>query len=62
MATRLNAELIVRRILYIRSTKEAAIQVASHELPKGQFCKKRSRCLDCQENEDEFEAFYVYFC
>ena len=40
MATRLSAELIVRRIRYIRSTKEAAIQVASHELPRGQFCKK----------------------
>ena len=60
MATRLNAELIIRRIHYIRPTKEAAIQVASHGLPKGQFWEHSPSWFNCQENEDAYNAFYVY--
>ena len=60
MATRLNAELIIRRIHYIRPTKEAAIQVASHGLPKGQFWEHSPSWFNCYKNEDAYNAFYVY--
>ena len=58
MATRSNAELIIRRIHYIRPTKEAATQVAYHGLPKGQFWKHSPNWFNCQENEDAYNTFF----
>ena len=52
VATRLNAELIIRRIHYIRPIEEAAVQEASHGLPNGQLWEHSPSWFDCQENED----------
>ena len=44
---------------YIRSTKEAAIQVASHGLQKGKLLERSPNWFNCRENDDAYNAFYI---
>ena len=44
----------------VEFTKEVVFHSSSHRLPEGQFWEHNPNCLSCQENEDAYNALYVF--
>ncbi|GFH49213.1 hypothetical protein CTEN210_05689 [Chaetoceros tenuissimus] len=60
MTVRIQAELILQRIHYIRSSKIAAETTAKHGPPRGRFWEYSPSWFNNRENEDAFHEFNTF--